>query len=47
VVLLIAAPKLIKELNWLALLAGLVAAILVYWVALAIRTSPRLQTKVS
>jgi len=37
VVLLILAVRIVKPLNWLALLAGLVACIKVYWVALSWR----------
>ena len=34
VALLVAAPRLVPGLNWLALLAGLVVAVKVYWVAM-------------
>ena len=34
VALLLAAPRLILELNWLALLAGFVVTMKVYWVAM-------------
>ena len=34
VALLLAAPRLIRELNWLALLAGFVVTMKVYWVAM-------------
>lgn len=37
VAMLFAAPKLIAELNWLAMLIGLVATMKVYWVALLMR----------
>ena len=37
VAMLFAAPKLIAELNWLAMLIGLVVTIKVYWVALLMR----------
>jgi ATP synthase protein I len=39
--MLFAAPRLVPGLNWLALLAGLVLALKVYWVALAVR--PRIR----
>jgi len=35
VAMLVAAPRLVRELSWPALLAGLVLAMKVYWVALA------------
>ena len=37
VAMLFAAPKLIAELNWLAMLIGLVVTMKVYWVALLMR----------
>ncbi len=37
VAMLFAAPKLITELNWLAMLIGLVVTMKVYWVALLMR----------
>ncbi len=40
VVMLVAAPKVISELSWPAMLAGLVVAMKVYWVALAVRKKP-------
>jgi len=43
--LLALAPKLVHELIWPALLAGLVVALMVYWVALAVK--PRSQTKLT
>ncbi len=41
VALLAAAPKLVPELHWLALLAGVVLATKMYWVALAWSRRPR------
>jgi ATP synthase protein I len=35
VAMLMAAPRLVRELSWLALLVGLILAMKVYWVALA------------
>ena len=43
--LLMAAPKLVAELSWPALLVGLILAMKVYWVALAF--APRPKTKSS
>jgi len=37
VAMLFAAPKLVAELNWLAMLVGLVVTMKVYWVALLMR----------
>jgi ATP synthase protein I len=41
VVLLLAAPKLVPALNWLALVAGFVVAMKVYWVAAWLHSSRR------
>jgi len=35
--MLFAAPKLIADLNWLAMLIGLIVTLKVYWVALLMR----------
>ena len=43
--MLVAAPKLVPDLSWPALLAGLVLAMKVYWVAMAF--NPRPKTKLS
>ena len=43
VAMLVAAPRLVRELSWPALLVGLVLALKVYWVALAFK--PRARTK--
>ena len=37
VAMLFAAPKLVYELNWLAMLIGLIVTMKVYWVALLMR----------
>jgi ATP synthase protein I len=44
--MLMAAPRLVRGLNWPALLAGLVLALMMYWAALAVtpRQHPRTQT---
>lgn len=39
VAMLVAAPRLIAELNWLALLAGFVVTMKVYWVAMWLRSA--------
>lgn len=39
IAMLVAAPRLIVQLNWLALLAGFVVTIKVYWVAMWLRPS--------
>ncbi len=41
VVILLAAPKLVPQLNWLALLAGFVVAMKVYWVAVWLHPARR------
>ena len=41
---LAAAPWLVSGLNWLAMLAGVVAAMKMYWVALVVR--PRLLNRI-
>jgi ATP synthase protein I len=41
VAMLVAAPRLVRELSWPALLVGLVVAMKVYWVALAFKPRPR------
>ena len=41
VVMLMMAPRLVRELSWPALLVGLVLAMKVYWVALAFAPRPR------
>ncbi|MFZ9162729.1 MAG: ATP synthase subunit I [Burkholderiaceae bacterium] len=39
--MLLVAPRLIENLSWLALLAGLVVALKVYWLVLLVRPKPR------
>ena len=41
VAMLVAAPRLVRELSWPALLVGLVVAMKVYWVALAFKPRAR------
>ncbi|AEG91425.1 Conserved hypothetical protein [Ramlibacter tataouinensis TTB310] len=41
VALLAAAPRVVAQLDWLGLLAGVVLATKVYWVALAVWRAPR------
>ena len=41
VALMAAAPKLIENLSWLALMAGLVVTLKVYWLALLVRAKPK------
>ncbi len=41
IVLMAAAPKLVADLSWPAMLVGLVLAMKVYWVALAFKPRPR------
>ena len=41
VVMLAAAPRLIENLSWLALMAGLVVTLKVYWLALLMRAKPK------
>ena len=41
VVMLAAAPRLIGNLSWLALMAGLVVTLKVYWLALLMRAKPK------
>ncbi len=41
VVMLAAAPQLIENLSWLALMAGLVVTLKVYWLALLMRAKPK------
>jgi ATP synthase protein I len=41
VVMLAAAPRLIENLSWLALMAGLVVTLKVYWLALLMRAKPQ------
>ena len=41
IALMAAAPKLVRDLSWPAMLAGLVLAMKVYWVALAFKPRPR------
>jgi ATP synthase protein I len=43
VLALLLAPKVVEDLSWLALLAGLVLTMKVYWLALAWRPSPMTQ----
>lgn len=43
VALLLAAPKLIPQLNWLALVAGFVVTMKVYWVAAWLQSKRRIQ----
>lgn len=45
VAMLFAAPKLVTELNWLALLIGLIVTMKVYWVALLMRPKQKLMNK--
>lgn len=45
VALLLAAPKLVPQLSWLALLAGFVVAMKVYWVAMWLHPALRKSTK--
>lgn len=45
VAMLVAAPRLVRELSWPALLVGLVLAMKVYWVALAFAPRKRPPTK--
>jgi ATP synthase protein I len=40
VVMLAAAPRLIANLSWLALMAGLIVTLKVYWLALLMRAKP-------
>jgi ATP synthase protein I len=47
VAMLMAAPKLVRELSWPALLAGLAFALMVYWVALAVKAKRHPQTKIN
>lgn len=44
VALLAAAPWVVKDLHWLALVAGVVVALKMYWVALVVR--PRLLNRI-
>ncbi|TFY96222.1 ATP synthase subunit I [Ramlibacter rhizophilus] len=44
VALLAAAPKLVPDLNWLALLAGVILATKMYWVAFAFARRPQRRT---
>jgi ATP synthase protein I len=41
VVMLAAAPRLIENLSWLALMVGLVVTLKVYWLALLMRAKPK------
>jgi ATP synthase protein I len=41
VAMLVAAPRLIKDVSWLALLAGFVVTMKVYWVAMWFRPAPK------
>jgi ATP synthase protein I len=41
VVMLAAAPRLIANLSWLALMAGLIVTLKVYWLALLMRAKPQ------
>ncbi|WP_138513677.1 ATP synthase subunit I [Rhodoferax bucti] len=43
VALLLAAPKLVPQLNWLALVAGFVVTMKVYWVAAWLQSKRRIQ----
>ena len=43
VAMMLAAPRLVRELSWPALLVGLVLAMKVYWVALAFKPRPKQQ----
>lgn len=45
VAMLLAAPRLITELSWPAMLVGLVVAMKVYWLALAVRKKPVAMSK--
>ncbi len=44
VALLLVAPRVVAELNWLALLAGFVITLKMYWLAMALHTRRRRQT---
>jgi len=44
---LLLAPRLVEDLSWPALLAGLVVTMKVYWLALAWRPTPLTQDKKS
>ena len=41
VAMLAAAPKLVSQLSWLALLVGMVVTMKTYWIALMVRPSVR------
>lgn len=41
VAMMVAAPRLVRDLSWLALLVGMVITMKVYWVALAFKPRPR------
>ena len=41
IAMLVAAPKLIPGLSWLALLAGLIVVMKTYWIALIVQSSVR------
>ncbi len=41
IALLVAAPRVVPDLNWLALVAGLVITMKTYWVALMVRPGVR------
>jgi ATP synthase protein I len=45
VVMLMAAPRLVRGVSWPALLGGLFLALMVYWVALAVKPNQRPRTK--
>ena len=45
VAMLVAAPRLIAGLSWLALLAGFVVTLKVYWVAMWLRLAPKASVK--
>jgi ATP synthase protein I len=45
VAMLMAAPRLVRGVSWPALLAGLVLALIMYWVALAVKARQRSQTE--
>jgi len=45
IAMLVAAPKLVRGVNWLALLAGMFLALMMYWAALAVKPGQRLRAK--
>jgi ATP synthase protein I len=45
VAMLMAAPRLVREVSWPALLAGMFLAVMMYWAALAVKPGQRLRAK--